>query len=134
MGQFRQGVRLVHELAQGAGPEELFDGGGDGTNVNQALGRDALHILDGHALPNHPLHTGETDAELVLQQFPHAAQAAVPQVVDVVPDGDAPGQTVHIVDRGQDVVHNDVLGHQAVLVEDNLVLQLLALVLGQQFL
>ena len=38
------------------------------------------------------LHAGEADAELVLQQLAHAAQAAVAQVVDVVGRADADGR------------------------------------------
>ena len=118
VGQLRQGVGLIHELAQGAGAEELLDGGGDGADVDEALGGDHIQVLDGHALPDHPLHPGEADAELVLQQLAHAAQAAVAQVVDVIRvHGDAPGQAVHIVDGGEDVIHDDVLGHQVVPVQ-----------------
>ena len=134
MGQLRQGVRLVHELAQGAGAEELLDGGGDRADIDEALGRDNVHVLDGHALPDDPLHTGKADAELVLKQLAHAAQAAVAQVVDVVLDGDAPAQAVHIVDGREDIVHDDVLGNQLVLVQDDLVDELLAAVLAQQLL
>ena len=60
------------------------------------------------------LQTGEADAELVLQQLAHAAQAAVAQMVDVVGGADAHGHAVQIVDGGHDVVHNDVLGNQVV--------------------
>ena len=134
MGQLRQGVGLVHELAQGAGAEELLDGGGDGPDVDEALGGDDVHVLDGHALPDDPLHAGKADAELVLQQLAHAAQAAVAQIVDFVLHGDAPGQAVHIVDGRENIVHNDVLGDQLVLVEDDLVDELLPAVLGQKLL
>ena len=134
VGQLRQGVCLVHELAQGAGAEELLDGGGDGADVDEALGRDDVHVLDGHTLPDDPLHAGKADTELVLEQLAHAAQAAVAQVVNIVLDGDAPGQAVHIVDGREDVVHNDVLGNQLVLVEDDLVDELLPAVLAQQLL
>ena len=100
VGQFRQRVGLIHELAQGAGAEELLDGGGDGADVDQALGRDDVQILNGHALADHALHAAEADAELVLQQLAHAAQAAVAQVVDVVGGAHAVGQGAQIVDGG----------------------------------
>ena len=73
-----------------------------------------VQILDGHALPDDALQTGEADAELVLQQLAHAAQAAVAQMVDVVGGADAHGQAVQIVDGGHDIVHGDVLGDQVV--------------------
>ena len=46
-------------------------------------------ILNGHALADDALQAGEADAELVLQQLAHAAQAAVAEVVDVVRRADA---------------------------------------------
>ena len=55
-------------------------------------------------------------------------------MVDVVLDGDAPGQAVHIVDGRENIVHNDMLGDQLVLVEENLVDELLPAVLLQQLL
>ncbi|CAN3976511.1 5-deoxy-glucuronate isomerase, partial [Dysosmobacter welbionis] len=134
VGQLRQGVGLIHELAQGAGAEELLDGGSDGADVDEALGGDHIQVLDGHALPDYPLHPGKADAELVLQQLAHAAQAAVAQVVDVILHGDAPGQAVHIVDGGEDIINDDMLGHQIGPVQADLVLQLLAAVLAQQLL
>ena len=134
MGQLRQGVGLIHELAQGAGAEELLDSSGDGPDVDEALGRHDIQILDGHALADDPLHPGKADAELVLQQLAHGTQAAVAQVVDIVLDGDAPGQAVHIVDGGKDIVDDDVLGHQIILVQAQLLLEFLAGVLAQQLL
>ena len=49
-----------------------------------------------------------------MEQLAYAAQAAVPQVVDVVVGTHAMGQTVEVVDGGHDVLHKDVLGHQVV--------------------
>ena len=134
VGQLGQGVGLVHELAQGAGAEELLDGRGDRPDVDQALGRDDIQILDGHALTDDALHAAESDAELVLQQLAHAAQAAVAQVVDIVLGHQTVGQGVHVVDGREDVVHDDVLGHQIVGVEAALLHQLVAAVLAQQLL
>src|SRR5699024_9242343 len=114
VGQLGQRVGLIHELAQGAAAEELLDGGGDRTDVDEGLGRDDVQILDGHALPDDTLHAGEANAELVLQQLTHAAQAAVAQVVDIVGSAHAMGQAVEVVDGGHDVIHDDVLGDQIV--------------------
>ena len=134
VGQLRQGVGLIHELAQGAGAEELLDGRRNGPDVDEALGRDDIQILNGHALPDDTLHAAKADAELVLQQLAHAAQAAVAQMVDIILVDQSVGQSVHIVDGGQNVVHDDVLGHQIVGVEPALLHQLLAAVLAQQLL
>ncbi len=89
-----------------------------------------VQILHGHALADDALHTGEADAELVLQQLAHAAQAAVAQMVDVVGRADAVGQAVQVVDGGKDVVDDDVLGNQVVLLALDQLLQLLAGVLS----
>ena len=55
-------------------------------------------------------------------------------MVDVILGGQAPAQGVHIVDGGQDVVHDDVLGHQVIHPGADGALELVALVLFQQLL
>ena len=134
VGQLGQRVGLIHELAQGAGAEELLDGGGDRPDIDQALGRHDVQILNGHALTDDALHAAEADAELVLQQLAHAAQAAVAQMVDIIAGHKAIGQRVHIVDGGEDILHNDMLGHQRVSMQLALLDQLLALILAHQLL
>src|SRR5699024_4660736 len=96
-GEIGQGGGPVHELAQGAGAEELLDGGGHRPDVDEGLRADDIQVLDGHPLPDDPLHAGKADAELVLQQLAHAAQAAVAQVVDVVGGAHPEGQAVEVV-------------------------------------
>ena len=116
MGQFCQRVGLVHELGQRRGAEELLDGSHNRTDVDQRLGCDDIHILGlgSHTLPDHTLHTGEADAELVLQQLTNRTDTAVAQVVNIVHGADALDQTAHIVDGGKDIVNDDVLGDQVV--------------------
>jgi hypothetical protein len=77
-------VRLVHELRELAGPEELLDGGHDRPDVDERLRRDLLHVLRRHALADHTLHAREADAELVLDQLADRTDAPVAEVVDVV--------------------------------------------------
>ena len=84
MGQAGQRVGLIHELTQLAGPEELLDGGNDGPDVDQALRGDGLRILRRHSLPDHTLETGQTDADLILDQLTDRAHPPVGEVVDVV--------------------------------------------------
>ena len=55
-------------------------------------------------------------------------------MVDVVLGDQAVGQGVHIVDGGENVVYDDVLGNQLVGMEAALVNELLTLVLAQQVL
>src|SRR3546814_19575787 len=63
---------------------ELLDGGDHGTDVDERLGRDRLDVLGGHALAHHPLHPGQADADLVLDQLAERADAPVGEVVLVV--------------------------------------------------
>ena len=81
----RQRVRLVHELRQLRRAEELLDRRDDRLGVDQVVRHRRVDVLvDGHLLLDRPLHADEADAELVLQQLAHRADAAVAEVVDVV--------------------------------------------------
>ena len=106
--QLRQRVVLIHELRQRGGAEELLDDRRDRPDVDEALRRDDVEILHGHALADHALEAGEADAELVLQQLAHAAQTAVAQMVNVVLRARALHHAAQIVDGGENVVSRDV--------------------------
>src|SRR5581483_8778565 len=82
--QLGERVRLVHELRELAGAEELLDRPAHGADVDQRLRRDGLDVLDGHALAHDALQAQQADAELVLQQLADGADAAVAEMVDVV--------------------------------------------------
>ena len=84
VGQARDRVGLVHELAQLRGAEELLQRRDHGADVDQGLRRDRLDVLGRHPLADHALHAGQTGAELVLDQLAHGPHAAVAEVVDVV--------------------------------------------------
>ena len=84
VGEAGQRVRLVHELAELAGPEELLDRRHHRADVDQGLRRDRLDVLGGHALAHDPLHAREPDAHLVLDELADRAHPAVAEVVDVV--------------------------------------------------
>ena len=77
-------VRLVHELRELRGPEELLDDRGDRLRVDQVVRHERLDLLEAHALLDRALHADEADAVLVLEQLAHRADAAVAEVVDVV--------------------------------------------------
>ena len=103
VGEARQRVHLVHELGELAGAEELLDGGDHRADVDERLGRDGLDVLGGHALADDPLHAGQADADLVLDQLADRADAAVGEVVLVV-EAVARlvlGQVQHVGDGGQ---------------------------------
>ena len=114
VSQLRQGVGLVHELGQRRGTEELLDRRHHRPDVDQAVGSQGLQILSlqGHTLTDHTLQTGETNAELVLEQLAHRTDTPVAQVVDVIGGAQTHCQAVHIVDGREDVVHSDVVGDQ----------------------
>ena len=84
VGEPGQRVGLVHELGQLARPEELLDGRHHRPDVDEGLRGDGVDVLGGHALPDHPLHAGEADAYLVLDELADGADPAVAEVVDVV--------------------------------------------------
>ena len=112
VGQLRQRVVLVHELGQLGGTEEFLHRSRHRLDVDQGLGRNLVRVMGGHALPHHPLHAGQADAVLVLQQLAHAADAPVAQMVDIVVVPKAVLQMHIIVDGGDDVLLSDMLGHQ----------------------
>ena len=105
VGEAVEGVGLAHELGQLAGAEELLDGRDHGADVDQGLGRDGLDVLGGHALADDPLHAGQADADLVLDQLAHRPDAAVGEVVLVVEAvaGLAGGQVQQVGGGGQDL-------------------------------
>lgn len=84
VGQAGQRVVVVHELGQLRGTEKLADSSRDRAHVNQGGRSNGLRVLSGHALAHNALHAGQADADLVLDELTHGAQATVTKVVDVV--------------------------------------------------
>ena len=84
MSKSGQRVRLIHELAELGGSEELLDGSNNRTDVDQALRSDRLRILRRHALTHNPLETGQTNPDLILNQLADGTNATVAEVIDVV--------------------------------------------------
>ena len=126
------GVRLVHELGQLRGTEELLDGRHDGADVHQGLRRDLVGLLHAHALAHDALHAGQADAELVLDQLAHRADAAVAEVVDVVGlEVLGAGVQAHdVLHRAHDVVVGE-RGGLVVRIEAQLLVDLVAADLRQ---
>ena len=92
-----------------------------------------IEILQRHTLTDDALHTGKADAELVLQQFTHAADTAVPQVVDVIGLADPVCKAVQIIDRSKDVIGDDMFWHKVFHMLADGVLQRISGVLLHQF-
>ena len=112
MREFGQRVGLVHELRKLRGTEEFLDGGRNGPDVDQILRARLAQVLDGHALLHAALQARHAHANLVLQKLAHGAQAAVAHVVDIVHIADAVEQAELVAHRGQNIVHQNVLGNQ----------------------
>src|SRR6185312_5845397 len=94
-----QRVDLVHELRQLGRAEELADDADERRRVQQVARGDQRLVLNGHAVADDARHLREADADLVLEQLAHAADAAVAEVVDVVElDGEVAVEEVR--DRG----------------------------------
>ncbi len=88
--QARQRVRLVHELAELRGAEELLLRGHDRADVDDRLRRDRVGVLGGEALAHDALHPVQADAEGLLDELADGPQAAVAEVlvlVEVLADG-----------------------------------------------
>jgi hypothetical protein len=108
----RQRIRLVHELRELRGPEELLDDRGHRFVVDELLRHQRLDVLQAHALLDGALHPHQADAVLVLDELAHGAHPAVAEVVDVV------DLTVAVLELDQ-VLHDleDVLPAERALVE-----------------
>src|SRR5256885_30495 len=119
VGDLGERVRLVHELRELGGPEELLDHGRHWLVVDELLRHQRLDVLETHALLDGALHAHETDAVLVLDQLADGAHAAVAQVVDVVDLAVAVLELDQVADDLQ-----DVLAPERPLVEGDAQLQL----------
>ena len=84
MRQTGQRVRLVHELAELRGAEELLQRGHDRADVDDRLRRDRVRVLGGEALADDALHPVEADAEGLLDELADGTQTAVAEVLVLV--------------------------------------------------
>ena len=114
MGQFCQRVVLIHELRQRRRTKEFFNCSRNWTDIDQTLWCDHVHILclNVHPFPNDPFHSGETNPELVLQQFANRTDSTVAQVVDVVHCTNAFAEIQEIADGCIDIVQNNMLRNE----------------------
>ena len=84
-----QRVRLVHELRELRGTEELLERRDDRPDVDDRLRRDRVDVLGRHPLADDALHAVEADAERLLNELADRAQAPVAEVlvlVELAPD------------------------------------------------
>ena len=84
VGDLGQWVRLVHELAELGGAEELLDDSAHRLGVDQVVGHQRLDFREAHPLLDRLLHADQTDPVLVLEKLSDRANAPVAEMVDVV--------------------------------------------------
>ena len=77
-------VRLVHELRELRGAEELLQRRDHRADVDDRLRRDRVDVLRRHPLADDALHAVETDAERLLDQLARRAEAPVAEVLVLV--------------------------------------------------
>ena len=65
-----------------------------------------------HSLTDNPLQSGKADTILILQQFAHSPDTAVPQMIDIIGIADAVLQMHIIVNGCQNIFFCDMLGHK----------------------
>ena len=103
VGDFRQRVRLVHELRELRRAEELAHRGRHRLRVDQVVRHDRVDIDRGHALLDRALHAQQADAELVLHQLADRTHAAIAEIVDVVDFAAAVAQIRQRLEDREDV-------------------------------
>ena len=84
MPQTGERVRLIHELRQLAGAEELLQRRHHRADVDDRLRGDRVGILGREPLAHDPLHPVEPDPERLLDQLTDGAQATVAEVLVLV--------------------------------------------------
>ena len=112
VGQLSQRVILIHKLRQLGASKELLHCCSDRFNIDQGLGRDAVHILSCHTFSYHTLHTGQTDTILVLKQLANGTDTTVAQMVNIICIADLAFQMHIIVDGSNDIFLCNMLGNQ----------------------
>ena len=152
VGEAVERVRLLHELRQLRGAEELLQRGHDRPDVDDRLRRDRVDVLGRHPLADDALHAVETDPERLLDQLAGGAEAAVAEVLvlvelrrdraaveadrvggevlGVIRDADVVRERDELLDEREDVLRRQdaaVVGH----VHAEALVQLVAADLGQ---
>ena len=109
MRQLCQRVRLVHKLRQLGTSEELLNSCRYRPDVHQRLRRYLRDVLCVHSFFDGSLHSGQTDSDLILEQFTNCSESSVAQVVDIVNVTDAVVEVQQIAYRSNDICNQDVL-------------------------
>ncbi len=101
MRQFRERIRLIHELRQLRAAEEIANHRAQRLRVDQLLRRHAVDVdvEQRHALFHETLRARETDAALIGEQFANGADTTAAEMIDVIERAFAATQADQILDR-----------------------------------
>ena len=96
----RQRIRLIHELGQLRGSEELANRSHHRLRVDQVVRHGRRHFLvHAHLFLDRAFHADQTDTELVFQQLANRSHPAIAQVIDVIHRADVLAQLEQVLDR-----------------------------------
>ena len=84
MGYLSQRIRLVHKLRQSICSEERINDRRKNLRINQVYRSKHFIIPHIHTFPYRTGHSGQSDAELIVQLFPYSTYAPITQVVDII--------------------------------------------------
>ena len=113
VGDFRERVGLIHELAELRRAEELAHRRRRRLGVDQIVGHHGVDFHRRHALANRPLHAQQPDPVLIFHQFADRADAAVAEMIDVV---DFAAAVLEADQRAQDFQHVGLAQHPHLIV------------------
>src|ERR1700730_3417108 len=113
MRQFRQRIRLIHELRELRATEEITNHCAERLRIDQLLRRHAIDIdvEQSHALFDQTLRAGQANAALVRQKFTDRAHTTAAQVIDIIERAFTATQVDQVFDRGDEIfVGKNALG------------------------
>ena len=103
VGHFGKRVVLIHELRQLTGAEEFLDNRRHRLRVDELLRHELLGLGQTQALLDGAFDPDQTDTELVLRHLSDAANAPIPEMVDVVDHTDPVLDVDESLERVDDV-------------------------------
>ena len=84
VGEFRQGIRLIHELAELAGAKELLNRRHQGFGIDQLSWSKRIGFAYSHALLDDPFEAIQANTNLVLKQFANGSHPTVTKMVNII--------------------------------------------------
>src|ERR1051326_8257109 len=111
--QFRERIRLIHELRQLRATKEIANDRAERFRIDELLRRHAVNVdvEQGHALLHQTFGAGETDAALIGEQFADRADAATAEMIDIIEGAFAAAEVDEVLNRGDEIfVGQDALG------------------------